>query len=240
MSDVSRRDLLRNVALAVAAGGMIPAAAQHVHEIAAEDKQASGGVYKPKAFTDHEYATISHLCDLIFPRGEHSKGALDGGAPEFIDLLSSQNVEMTAIYTGGVAWLDRQMTQRNGKDFLTSAPADQTALLDLIAYRKNESPELGPGIHFFDFIRKMTADAYYTSAAGIEELGLYGQQGDVEIRGARERSRVRSEAQQFVNSDSGHRNISVHFRNLECEHALYPARAGHYLVRCMFRDMGPD
>jgi hypothetical protein len=177
MSDVSRRDLLRNVALAVSAGGMIPAAAQHVHQLAAEDKQASGGVYKPKAFTDHEYATISHLCDLIFPKDEHSKGALDAGAPEFIDLLSSHNQEMAAMYTGGVAWLDREMMQRHSKDFITAAPADQTALLDLIAYRKNESPALGPGIRFFDFIRKMTADAYYTSAAGIQDLGYMGNKG---------------------------------------------------------------
>lgn len=177
MSDVSRRDLLRNVALSVTAGGMIPAAAQHVHAIAAEEKNASGGVYKPKAFNEHEYATISRLCDLIFPPDEHSKGAVDGGAPEFIDLLSSNNVEMATIYTGGIAWLDRQMMERHGKDFVNAAAADQTAMLDLIAYRRNETPELGPGVRFFDWIRKMTADAYYTSPVGIKDLGYMGNKG---------------------------------------------------------------
>jgi hypothetical protein len=178
MSDVSRRDLLRNVALSVTvAGAMTPAAAQHVHEIAAEDKQAAGGVYKPKAFTDHEYATIRRLCDLIFPADAHSKGALDAGAPEFIDLLSSHNNEMAAIYTGGIGWLDHQMQQRHQKNFVDAAPEQQTAILDLIAYRKNMSPELGPGIQFFDWIRKMTADAYYTSRAGIDDLGYMGNKG---------------------------------------------------------------
>jgi gluconate 2-dehydrogenase gamma chain len=177
MSDVSRRDVLRNVALAVAAGGMIPAAAQHVHEMAAEEKSTTGGVYKPKAFNDHEYKTISRLCDLIFPPDEHSKGAVDAGAPEFIDLLSSANEEMAAIYTGGVGWLDREMTRRYGKTFVDASSADQTAMLDLIAYRKNETPELGPGIRFFDWIRKMTADAYYTSPIGIADLGYMGNKG---------------------------------------------------------------
>ncbi len=178
MSDVSRRDLLRNVALSVtAAGALTPAAAQHVHELAAEDKQASGGVYKPKAFTDHEYATIRRLCDLLFPADNHSKGALDAGAPEFIDLLSSHNNEMAAIYTGGIGWLDHQMQQRYQKNFVDAAPDQQTAMLDLIAYRKNMSPELGPGIQFFDWIRKMTSDAYYTSRVGIDDLGYMGNKG---------------------------------------------------------------
>jgi hypothetical protein len=178
MSDISRRDLLRNVALSVtAAGTLTPAAAQHVHELAAEDKQASGGVYKPKAFTDHEYATIRRLCDLIIPADDHSKGALEAGAPEFIDLLSSHNREMAAIYTGGIGWLDHQMQQRYQKKFIDAAPEQQTAMLDLIAYRRNMSPELGPGIQFFDWIRKMTADAYYTSRVGIDDLGYMGNKG---------------------------------------------------------------
>ena len=171
MSDVSRRDLLRNLAAAALAGGLTEAEAQHVHTAAAQEKKAAGGVYKPKAFTDHEYATLRTLCDLIFP------GAVDGGAPEFIDLLSSNNNEMKAIYTGGLAWLDYQMTARHTKRFREAAPAQQTAMLDLIAFRKNETPDLAPGIRFFDWIRKMTADAYYTSKPGIAELGFVGNKG---------------------------------------------------------------
>ena len=36
------------------------------------------------------------------------------------------------------------------------------------------SPDLGPGIRFFDWARRMTVDAYYTSAAGIGEIGFTG------------------------------------------------------------------
>jgi hypothetical protein len=69
------------------------------------------------------------------------------------------------------------MQQRYQKNFVDAAPEQQTALLDLIAYRKNMSPELGPGIQFFEWIRKMTSDAYYTSRIGIDDLGYMGNKG---------------------------------------------------------------
>jgi gluconate 2-dehydrogenase gamma chain len=172
----SRRDLLRNVALSATLGGVTAEAAQHVHTAAAEEKKATG-VYKPKLFTGHEYKTMQRLADMIIPADEVSKGALDSGACEFIDLLSSQNPDMASIYTGGIAWLDRQMQKRYSSDFVDAKPDQETAMLDLIAYRKNDSAEIGPGIRFFDWARKMVADAFYTSPVGIKDLGYVGNVG---------------------------------------------------------------
>ena len=47
-------------------------------------------------------------------------------------------------------------------------------MLDLIAWRKNASPELNPGIEFFAFCRRMVADAYYSSPIGYKEVGYMG------------------------------------------------------------------
>ena len=44
----------------------------------------------------------------------------------------------------------------------------------MIAYQKNNSPELEPGIHFFTWVRKMVVDAYYTHPAGIAQVGYMG------------------------------------------------------------------
>lgn len=173
MSEVSRRDLLRGIALSVTLGGISAEAAQHVHNIAAAEKSATG-VYKPKAFTDHEYATLQKLADYIVPADEVSPGASQAACADFIDLLSSQNPDLAAIYTGGISWLDRTMERRYDSKFLNAKPADQTAILDLIAYRKNESPELGPGIAFFDWTRKMVVDAFYTTPVGVKDLGYMG------------------------------------------------------------------
>jgi gluconate 2-dehydrogenase gamma chain len=198
MSDVSRRDLLRNVALSATLGGLTAEAAQHVHAMAAGDKAKAGGVYKPKVFNPHEWATLRRLCELIFPADEKSKSALDAGAPEFLDLLASHNDEIAAGYTGGIAWLDAYMRDHHGSDFVSAKPGDQTGLLDLIAYRRSAEtqPELGPGIRFFDWARKMISDAYYTSRVGIDDLGFMGNKGMAEFH-------VPAEAVQYALKRSG-------------------------------------
>ena len=112
MSEVSRRDLVRIAMAATAAASA--AEAQHVHNPAATAKPAATGPFKPKAFNEHEYKTIQRLAELIVPADEVSPGALEGGAPEYIDLLSSNNSELAAIYTGGIAWLDREMQRLSG------------------------------------------------------------------------------------------------------------------------------
>src|SRR5579872_2621403 len=103
MSEVTRRNVLESIALAVAAGSVSLEAAQHVHGVAAQEK-TTHGAYKPKALNAHEYKTLQKLADYIVPADETSGGAVEGGAPEWIDLLASQNPQMLGIYTGGIAW----------------------------------------------------------------------------------------------------------------------------------------
>jgi len=172
MSEASRRDLLKNIAAAALAGPLSLAAAQHVHGIAVQEKAA--GPYKPKGLNAHEYNTLQVLADLIIPADERGPGAAAAGACEFIDLLASQNAQLLAIYTGGLAWLDRSSQRLYAKHFVGASPQQQTGLLDLIAYRKNESPMLGPGIRFFEWARRMVVDAYYTSPGGIKAIGYLG------------------------------------------------------------------
>ena len=169
----SRREALRNIALSVTLAGMPADAAQHVHEHAAQEKKKAGGVYKPEHFNDHEYATVRRLTELIIPKDEVSGSAIDAGAPEFIDLIAHNNSAIGLRMTGGLAWLDHH----TGKTFLEITPPEQTALLDKIAYRKNASPETSQGIEFFRWIRRLTADAFYTSPIGIKDVGYIGNKG---------------------------------------------------------------
>ena len=173
---LSRRSVLAQIAAAAMAGPVGLEAAQHVHEAAAAAATTAGGLYKPKALTQHEFETLKTLCEIIVP------GASKGGSAEFIDLLSSQNPEMAAIYTGGIAWLDEEMKRQYHADFLTAKPEQRTELLDKLAYRKNLTAELAPGIRFFDWVRRMTVDAYYTSAAGIKEVGYMGNRALKEFK----------------------------------------------------------
>src|SRR5436305_270787 len=129
--DYSRRDLLRHIGASISMAAMgadvLPAQeAQHVHQAVTQEKTA--GPYKPKALTAHEYATLRRLADLIIPADEHSKGALEAGAADFIDFLFVAGAATTEIYTGGLGWLDEEMRHRySGKDFLAAAADQQTA-----------------------------------------------------------------------------------------------------------------
>ena len=69
---------------------------------------------------------------------------------------------------------DEASRQRGGVDFLSASASQQTALLDDIAYRRNETPALAPGIRFFTWVRRMTVDAFYTSPIGIRDIDYRG------------------------------------------------------------------
>ncbi|MEO8053227.1 MAG: gluconate 2-dehydrogenase subunit 3 family protein [Acidobacteriota bacterium] len=174
MEDVSRRELFRiigsSMVLTAAGSGVLsPALAQHVHaEIAAVKSLDGGPSYVPKKYNLHHFRTLKKLGDIIVP------GASEAGAAEYIDFLSSHNEELAAIFNGGFAWLDHYMQKTYGTDFLNASAAQQTELLDKLAYAKNVTPETAPGVPFWTWTRNMIVDAYYTSPAGVKDIGYMG------------------------------------------------------------------
>jgi gluconate 2-dehydrogenase gamma chain len=192
MSDqgVSRRDILKTLALGAAAGSVlqvIPAkAAEFAHQAVRKEKAASpAGKYTPKYFSAHQYETLNWLCDAIIPKDDHSGGAVEAGAPEFIDLLTSENEEFQLTLGGGLIWLDSFCGDRYDKPFMECTPDQRKQVLDLIAYRKNakEDLTLRQGVVFFAFLRNMTMDGFYTSKIGIADLQYIGNQSLREFPG---------------------------------------------------------
>jgi Gluconate 2-dehydrogenase subunit 3 len=175
MSDISRRDALRRLGLVLMTTGFVDRiAAQEVHQMAGSVRAAAGGAYTPTALSAHDYQTLERLTDLIVPVENGAPGAVAAGAAAWIDMMASENEQLKGIYTKGLAWIDAAMVQRGAKDFVTAEPVRQTELLDLIAYRRNQSPELAPGIEFFTWARRMTVDAFYTSEIGIKDIDYRG------------------------------------------------------------------
>jgi len=176
---ISRRDILRSLTVGVALGSVlqvIPAeAAEYVHQVVHGEK-AGAGKYAPKYFSAAQYATLTALCDAILPKDARSGGAIEAGAPEFVDLLTSENEEFQLRLGGGLMWLDGFCTDRYANGYLACTPAQQKQVLDAIAFRRNakKDPALSQGVAFFAFLRNMTCDAYYTSKVGIADLQYIG------------------------------------------------------------------
>jgi hypothetical protein len=181
MDPVTRRAVLKSLTMSVAAGSVLRVipmeAAEHAHHaIEAEKEENAGGAYAPKFFDAHGYKTLQALCETILPADADAGGAVEGGAPEFIDLLTSENAEYQSTLSDLLRWLDANCTIRYGKPWVDCAKEQQTEILDLVAYQKNAEKDESlyyPVLHFA-FLRNFTADGFFTSKIGIKYLGYKG------------------------------------------------------------------
>ncbi|MEZ5395338.1 MAG: gluconate 2-dehydrogenase subunit 3 family protein [Bryobacterales bacterium] len=96
-----------------------------------------------------------------------------------------------------VSSLDAAMRKHFGKEFVEADEKDQTRMLDMLVaeertigardmggtggqyahfrdYQAWERPTLAAEAVFFDWVRKMAVDAYYTSPIGVKDLGYVG------------------------------------------------------------------
>jgi gluconate 2-dehydrogenase gamma chain len=176
---VTRRAILKSLTMGAVAGSVmrvIPVeAAEHAHHLIEEQKE-SAGAYIPKFFDARSYKTLQALCETILPADADAGGAIEAGAPEFIDLLTSENAEYQSKLGGGLTWLDSRCKTNYGKAYLECPQEQQKEVLDLIAYRKNteKDEELTQPVEFFSLLRSMTADGFFTSKIGIKYLGYKG------------------------------------------------------------------
>ena len=187
---MSRRDVIKSLGAGVAAGSMTRAvsaqAAERAHALRyAEKASASVGGYQPKFFPAHQYKTLQALCDAIIPAHDQSGGAVEAGAPEFIDLLTSENSEYQLKLGGGIMWLDSACSDRFGANYIACSVEQRKQILDAIAYRKNAAadPRLSQGVAFFSLLRNLTADGFFTSKIGIQYLGYVGNTSLAEFPG---------------------------------------------------------
>jgi gluconate 2-dehydrogenase gamma chain len=179
-SEVSRRDLLRALTLSMAAplgtasapfnlAKPLPSALQQAAE-------APEGSYTPRFFSVYQYKMVQALCEAIIPPDEHSGGAIEAGAPEFIDLLASENQDYQVKLGGGLMWLDGICKDRYRRPYLDCSRDEQKEILDVLAYRANakKDPRISQGVEFFSFLRDLTVDGFYTSEIGVKDLKYVG------------------------------------------------------------------
>ena len=93
---ISRRDILKSLTMAAVGGSVLRVialeAAEYAHRmVKAEKAAAQTHGYPPKFFSARAYKTLQNLCNAIIPADDEAKDAVEAGAPEFIDLLTSEN-----------------------------------------------------------------------------------------------------------------------------------------------------
>jgi hypothetical protein len=83
-----------------------------------------------KFFSDAQMATLRQLCEILMPPLKGYPGAIDTGAPEFLDfLISVSPPERQELYKAGLDRLDREAKEKFSVAFADVSAAQADALL---------------------------------------------------------------------------------------------------------------
>jgi gluconate 2-dehydrogenase subunit 3-like protein len=207
-NEIGRRSALRLIGTAPIAVaftlGANEAAAAAEKAATAVKAAAAGKAYVPKFFNPQEWKTVRILVDMIIPKDERSGSATDAGVPEFMDYLMNdptdtdlQRERRQTAMRGGLAWINSVSERRFGRGFAEATEAERTAILDEIAYSKDEQEDeaemreprdlrvmVKHGPSFFNSFRDLTASGFWSSKMGVDDLGYVGNRFVAEWKGA--------------------------------------------------------
>ncbi|MEJ7604854.1 MAG: gluconate 2-dehydrogenase subunit 3 family protein [Bryobacteraceae bacterium] len=142
---------------------------QHVHPGAGKE-----AVYLPRYFSAEQMRIVSRIADLIIPPSD-TPGAVGAGVPAYIDLVISQNQAMQKTFRDGIEWLNQKALEDHKKAFADLTLEEQSSLLRPLCNLADAKQFEHAGVLFFDSIKSVTADGYYTSKVGLmQELGYNG------------------------------------------------------------------
>ena len=207
-NEIGRRSALRLIGTAPIAVaftlGANEAAAAAEKAATAVKAAAAGKPYVPKFFHPQEWKTVRILVDMIIPKDERSGSATDAGVPEFMDYLMNdptdidlQRERRQTAMRGGLAWINSVSEKRFGHGFADATETERTAILDEIAYSKDEQEDeaemreprdlrvmVKHGPSFFNSFRDLTASGFWSSKIGVDDLGYVGNRFVAEWKGA--------------------------------------------------------
>jgi gluconate 2-dehydrogenase gamma chain len=142
---------------------------QTAHEHANFVPQSQG-----RFLRDGDFKTVSRIADLIIPATD-SAGAIQAGVPEYIDLVISRDAQQQALIADGLRWLDAQSKELGSERFIELDERGQLSILEPLCEAADEDKPQARNVQFFALLKRLTADGYYTSKAGlIDELGYQG------------------------------------------------------------------
>jgi gluconate 2-dehydrogenase subunit 3-like protein len=139
----------------------------------------------PRTLTKQQQALISTLADILIPAEDAFPSASDAGVVEVLDEWLSapypnQQAHRAQILSG-LTWCDAQAQQLFAQPFIKLKPDAQLKIIDEIAFPAADDSQEDPApVAFFSLLRALVAGMYYTSPAGVRELGY---QGNIPISG---------------------------------------------------------
>jgi len=132
----------------------------------------------PLAMNATQRRTAAVLCDVIIPAEGGSPSASALNVHDFINEWISApypaHQRDRVVIVDGLAWMDEESTRRFGKPFDKIALQQRHAICDDICYEPKAKPEFKKAAAFFRRYRDLTAGGFYTTPAGMKDLGYVG------------------------------------------------------------------
>ena len=132
----------------------------------------------PLALSASQRRTAAVLCDVIIPAegGVPSASALN--VHDFINEWISAPYPAfqrdRKVIVDGLAWMDEESARRFGKPFHEIVMQQRHAICDDICYEPKAKPEFKTAAAFFRRYRDLTAGGFYTTPAGMKDIGYVG------------------------------------------------------------------
>ena len=140
-------------------------------------KYAAGDCW-PLSLSPAEKATATVLCDTIIPADEKGPSASSLKVPDFIDEWVSApypgHERDRVIIRDGLAWVEAESQRRLQHEFSSLVVRQRHASCDDICHLPDAKPELRPAARFFARFRDLCASGYYTTPAGMKDIGYVG------------------------------------------------------------------
>jgi gluconate 2-dehydrogenase subunit 3-like protein len=182
---LSRRVALQALVGSIGAGFALPgtAGAQHpVHQhlssaatLEQAQKKAAVTGYTPEFLDRHQLATLERLSELLVPGSTAAKVA-----PYLDQLIAVESPANQRHFVGSLGAFDMAAVKKHGKVWTAIAPAEQDALVREISTEDAKTSAMGS---HFDNLKAWIAGAYYSSEAGMRELGWDGNTFHQELPG---------------------------------------------------------
>jgi hypothetical protein len=133
--------------------------------------------WTPRVLTARQNDAVIALTELIIPDtgpAPGTPGAKAARVNRFVDsVLQGATPADREKFITGLAWVDARSKTLFGKEFVAASAVEQTSLLTRISKDGNPDGEDAIGPEFFQAIKVMTINGYYTS-----EIGLHQELGD--------------------------------------------------------------
>jgi hypothetical protein len=132
----------------------------------------------PLAMNAKQRRTAAVLCDVIIPAEGDTPSASALHVHDFVNEWISApypaHQRDRVLIVDGLAWMDDESARRFGKPFHTIAMPQRHAICDDICDEPKAKAEFKTAAAFFRRYRDLTAGGFYTTPAGMKDIGYVG------------------------------------------------------------------